>query len=36
MASLVVNPTNYNITDVNENKVKIYFNTDVTLNDIKC
>lgn len=35
MASLTVNPTNYNITDVNTNTVKIYFNTDVTLNDIK-
>lgn len=35
MASLTVNPTNYNITDIGANSVKIYFNTDVTLNDIK-
>ena len=35
MAKLMVNPTSYNITDVNTNSVKIYFNTDVTLSDVK-
>ena len=35
MASLTVNPTNYNISDINTNSVRISFSTDVVLKDVK-
>lgn len=34
MASLTVNPTNYNISDINANSVRISFSTDVVLKDV--
>ena len=35
MAQLIVNPTSYDITDINQNTITINYSTDVVLSDVK-
>ena len=35
MANIIVNPVNYNITDINQNTVTVNFSCDKTLTDVK-